>query len=102
MHAQHPSRALRQHRAIAVRLGGLHDAKGIRPSWERDIVGVRTGHLEAHPGRGSTLVRLSGRVEETRPESDGRGDPPSVTHVVPQSLERDQMPLASLDIGQDG
>src|SRR6516162_6772247 len=87
---------------IAARLRRLDDAKGIGLSGHRQVLGVVAGDLQKDTAVRSTLVGLSRRMLEARPEADaGRGRGP-IADGAADMLHYIDIGLASLDIGEQG
>src|SRR6476659_606534 len=69
MHAQSATAAFVQNLKIAAGLRGFDDAKSIFLIRHRQIIRIIAGYLEKDPAVWSAFIRLSGLVQESRPES---------------------------------
>src|SRR5882724_1305692 len=74
MDAQDAPAAFDQNPEIAVRLRRLDDTESEFLIRYLDVGGVVAGDLEEHAGIGASLVGLSGRMKEPRPEADASSD----------------------------
>ena len=100
--AQDAPPALFEDAEVATRLCGLDDAEA---RFAARYFHIRSGirrDLEKNAGVRSTLVGLTGRVQETRPELQTGGDVLSVADRGSQLLQRLYVSLAAVQIGQDG
>src|SRR6516164_9009599 len=97
---QGPPAALGKHIVVAARLRRLDDAKCIGSAGYRQVLGIIASDLQKDAAIRSTLVGLSGRMLEARPEADtGRRLGP-VADGAANALHHIDMGGAALDIGE--
>src|SRR5262245_32480065 len=87
MRTQNATTAFTQHLEVAASLRGFHDAKARAMSWNGKILGVVAGDLKKNAAVGTTLVRLSGRMQEARAKANASGDANSIPHREPKRLQ---------------
>src|SRR5438477_486413 len=79
--------ALAEHAEIAARLRRFDHAEAVLRSGHGQILRVVAGDLQEHAAVGPALVRLAGRVQETRAEADAGRRLRPVAHERAQGLQ---------------
>src|SRR5215470_1198513 len=101
MHSQRAPSALCEHGEVTSRLSCLHDAEGILLSGHGEINGIVASDLQKHSAVGPPFVRLTGRVQKARPESENGGNYLLVANRVPNLLQCTPIGVIHCDVAED-
>ena len=100
MDAQCPAPARGQHIEVAAGLRRLDDAKTVFMARYVEVDGIIAGDLQKHPGVGSALISLPGRMEKARSKAETCGDPLAVADRNADRLQRVAVQRIALHIGK--
>src|SRR5215471_21649850 len=100
--AQRPAPAFRQNLEIPAGLCRFHHAKRVFLAGNRQLDRIVARDLQKHPRVRSTLVSLSGGMQEARPKSQAGGHVLVVANGKTQRLQALLVFRIHLDVGEDG
>src|SRR5579864_291550 len=100
MHPQRAPIAFAQNLEISSRLSRFYHAKGKFLPRNRNVDGIVAGYLKEDSRIGTTFICLSGRVQETRPETKAGRNSLSLANHMTRGLQRLLVSLIHLDVAK--